>query len=174
VDGCADLDTDGVADCKTTLTTNSAFSEDVSGWHALGDTELAWEEKNAFEDLPAGSALVKSASAQASAEQCVALEGSNLLVIAYASAFVDDNTELGQAQLLVSFFESANCAGESWAYFETPPSTVSNSWTTIHAGAVPRLAIGSVSLALVGVKPAGSSEIRVYFDNIMLKTKQLM
>jgi hypothetical protein len=173
VDGCADLDTDGVGDCTTTLVENASFTEDVDGWQPRGDTDLTWQDKNALEDLPSGSARLTAETARASAEQCVKLPGRQL-VIAYASVFVEDDSELGQAVLQVSFFENQDCDGELSAYFETPPSTVTNSWSTIQAGAVSPPGTASVSVALVGVKPDEAEQIEVYFDNVMLKAKELM
>jgi hypothetical protein len=173
VDGCADLDTDGVADCATTLVNNASFAENVDDWAADAQTELTWAAQNALADLPSGSAKLRGETARAVAQQCVTLRG-NQLVIAYASAFVDDATELGHAQVQVSFFQNTACDGEPPAYFETPPSTVTNEWTTIQAGAVAPPGTASVSIALVGVKPESAEGIDVYFDNVMLKAKELM
>ena len=36
VDGCADLDTDGIADCKATLVKNPSFTSDANGWTPAG------------------------------------------------------------------------------------------------------------------------------------------
>jgi hypothetical protein len=173
VDGCADLDTDGVGDCRVTLVENASFAENVAGWTPQAETELTWEDKNALGDLPSGSAMLRAETARASAEQCVKLEGRKL-VIAYASAFVDDETELGRAELQVSFFENQDCVGDFAGYFETPPSSVTNSWVTIQAGIVSPPGMASVSVALVGLKPDAAEQIRVYFDNVMLKSKELM
>jgi hypothetical protein len=41
--GCADLDTDGVADCKSTLLETPSFTDDVSPWVAVGDAALSWD-----------------------------------------------------------------------------------------------------------------------------------
>jgi hypothetical protein len=173
VDGCADLDTDGIADCTTTLLENSGFSENVDAWHALSGSELSWQPKNALGDLPSGSALLASSFSKSSASQCVPLAGERL-VIAYASAFVEGEAELGQATLEVSFFEDPACGGESVKYFETPPSTRVNSWTTIQAGALSTSRTASVSVTLVGHKPNGAEQSHVYFDNVMLKAPMPM
>jgi hypothetical protein len=173
VNGCADLDTDGVADCKTTLVANPTFKETVEDWRALTETQLSWETKNALEDLPSGSAYLKGSNERAQAAQCVRLEGKRL-VIAYASAFVATEAERGQAVLELSFFDSSDCSGESVSYFDTPPSNVTNAWTTIQAGWVSPPTTASVSVALVGLKPDGAEEIQVYFDNVMLKAQEAM
>ena len=47
VDGCADLDTDGVADCKTTLVKNASFTSGVGDWTADPNVELVWQPKTA-------------------------------------------------------------------------------------------------------------------------------
>src|SRR5262245_41663274 len=131
VDGCADLDTDGIADCETTLVQNPSFTSDVSGWTAQGDAKLFWDPKNELEDLPSGSAMLSAGTRRASASQCVALSGAQL-VIAYASAFVQapgDADKPATANLEVSFFQGNGCAGASNGYFETPASAGIGSWT---------------------------------------------
>src|SRR5690349_6177499 len=50
VDGCADLDTDGVADCTVTLVSNASFTSDVSDWAPVGDASLTWDSQNALSD----------------------------------------------------------------------------------------------------------------------------
>lgn len=171
VDGCADLDTDGVADCTTTLLENPTFTSDVSGWTATGGAELTWDPKNALSDLPSGSAKLSATSRLASAWQCVSLGGEQL-VIAYASAFVEAADVSAGAQLEVSFFAAGDCSGEREGYFETPPSAVADAWTTIQAGGLSKATTRSVSIALVGIKPASASELSAYFDNVMLKAQQ--
>jgi len=173
VDGCADLDTDGVADCDATLVENATFRSDVDGWTALGDAELSWEHENALGDLPSGSAKLSAELPRASAYQCVPLDGLKL-VIAYANAWVepgDDPEDPPQAELEVTFFQGENCSGVSDGYFTTPRGDDSDAWTTIQAGGLSKDTTQSVSVALVGVKPDSSSKLGVYFDNVMLKAQ---
>lgn len=176
VDGCADLDTDGVADCQTTLLENATFDRDTSAWKAASSATLSWAPKNALGDLPSGSALLSASAARPSSEQCVKVEGKQL-VIAYANAFVvaatGGGSSSGQAELEVSFFDTDDCSGERAGYFETPPSSMLDEWTTIQAGGVALDGTRSVSLALVGLKPSGATQLDVYFDNVMLKVKEL-
>jgi len=173
VDGCADLDTDGIADCEATLVENATFKSDVDGWTALGDAKLSWEPENALGDLPSGSAKLRAGLARASAYQCVPLEGKQL-VIAYASAVVepgDDPEEPPQALLEVTFFQGDGCSGMIDGYFETPPGSSSEAWSTIQAGNLSKDTTRSASVALVGIKPDSSSELGIYFDNVMLKAQ---
>lgn len=173
VDGCADLDTDGIADCKATLVQNPSFTSDASGWTPLGDAKLTWDPRNALDDLPSGSAKLNASARRASAFQCVGLSGAQL-VVAYASAFVEpagDADGPAQTGLEVSFFDSDDCGGTRGGYFETPPSAVTGAWTTIQAGGLSTATTKSASVALVGIKAAFASELNVYFDNVMLKAK---
>ncbi len=175
VDGCADLDTDGIADCRVSLVTSPTFASDVSGWLPTDDAALIWDPKNALGDLPSGSAKLSAMAQRAGALQCVVIEGERL-VIAYASAFVQPGGELdpaGQAELEVSFFAEGDCSGDRTSYFTTPPSRVSRIWTTIQAGAVSKATTRSVSIELVGVRAAAAATVTVYFDNVMLKTMEL-
>jgi hypothetical protein len=180
VDGCADLDTDGVGDCGTTIVENPTFAEDVDGWKAAGGATLRCARKNALADLPSGSAEVTVQTPELGfrrvmAAQCVRLDG-EWLVVAYASAFVEPTEDAGdpvRAQLEVNFFEGEDCAGRSDGFFETPASSRMGEWTTIQAGGVSRSSTRSLSIALVGVKAASGSELAVYFDNVMLKANAL-
>jgi hypothetical protein len=178
VDGCADLDTDGVPDCTTTLVKNPSFASDVAGWTALTNATLTWDPRNALDDLPSGSARLGTGPVPASAPrvgatQCVALAGSQL-VIAYASAFVEatgDAADSAGAAIEVSFFESADCSGKVNGFFGTPPGTVTDAWTTIHAGGLSKDATQSILVALIANKAALTTEVSAYFDNVMLKAK---
>jgi hypothetical protein len=166
VDGCADLDSDGVADCAVTLVKTPSFGDGVDGWLPLEGTSLSWSEKNALSDQPSGSALVQGAP-RSGATQCLPLRGKQL-VIAYASAFVEaDIVATPHALLAVSFFDTAGCEGESRVSLETPASGVVGDWATIHAGWLSYAETRSVSVTLIGVR--GSAEAKFYFDNVMLK-----
>jgi hypothetical protein len=174
VDGCADLDTDGVGDCTVTLVQTPTFTKDVRGWEAVGDAKLTWDAKNALSDAPSGSAKLSASSLRASAAQCLNLTGGKL-VIAYANAFVDSVSEderSAAAQLHVSFYEGTKCAGDPSGFFETPPSTEAGAWVTIQAGGLSDEKAGSLSIELVGVKPDGEAELDVYFDNVMVKAQE--
>lgn len=171
VNGCADLDTDGIADCEATLLGNPSFPEDVDAWTPEGATTLTWAPKNALSDGPSGSAQLSANTVRASAAQCARLSGGGL-VIAYASAFVEasgDSDDSARAVLEAALFASPDCSGESHGHFETPPSAVLAEWTTIHAGAPSSSDTRSASLALVGAKAASAAQVTVYFDNVMLK-----
>ena len=175
VDGCADLDTDGVADCEVTLVENPSFTSDTDAWTPLGEAKLAWEKDNALEDLPSGSAELTAKIPRASAYQCVKLTGAKL-VIAYANAFVESGIageEPSQAALEVKFFQGEGCNGASDGFFETPPPATTGAWTTIQAGNLTKDTTQSVSIALVGVLGSSASEFRIRFDNVMLKAQEL-
>jgi hypothetical protein len=174
VDGCADLDTDGVPDCQVTLVQNPSFTSDTSDWVADSNTTLTWDMKNALDDLPSGSAKLSTTTPRGSASQCVPLSGQQL-VIAYADAFVETNDATGtpaQASLEISFFDAGDCQGASARYFDTPPSSVLDAWTVIQAGNTSSSTTQSVSIALVAQSGSGSS-VNAYFDNVMLKAKPL-
>ena len=155
---------------------NPSFTTDVEDWTPSGDATLEWDPQNALDDLPSGSAKIapKTAAPAARADQCVLLAG-KWLVIAYASAFVestDDAEDSLQAVLEVSFFQSDDCSGPIDGFFETPPSSVTDEWTTIHAGGLSKERTNSASIALVGNRADSATELTVYFDNVMLKTKE--
>jgi hypothetical protein len=173
VDGCADLNTDGVPDCQVTLLQNASFTSDVSSWTPDANTELTWDPKNALDDTPSGSAKLHGTTQRVSALQCVPVTAGQLLV-AWANAFVESNDGMGmppQAELEISFFDNGNCAGASTNYFDTPLNVaVLDAWSVIQAGQTAGATTQSVSVALVGLLNSGS-EVNVYFDNVMLAGK---
>lgn len=174
VDGCADLDTDSIADCRTNLLTTPSFAADISGWTARPGAKLAWDEKNALADAPSGSAKLSADSARGSAFQCVPLSGEHT-VIAYANAFVQpsgDGETLPSAQLQVSFFQGDDCSGDGDGFFEAPPTTAVGGWAVVQAGGLSGAGTRSTSLSLVGIKAPSAAMIEVYFDNVMLKTHE--
>jgi hypothetical protein len=172
LDGCADLDTDGVPDCQVTLVQNATFTSDTSDWVPDANTELDWDSKNALDDQPSGSAKLTSKTPRASASQCVAV-GADLFIIAYANAFVTASAEGGtpaQPELEVSIFDTDDCTGPGTILFDAPPTDGVDTWTVIQAGNITSATTQSASIALVAL--AGSnSEALAYFDNVMLKTK---
>ncbi len=173
VDGCADLDTDGVADCESTLVETPSFTEDVVPWVAVGDAALIWDESNALADSPSGSAKLRTNGPRATAIQCVKLSGQHL-VIAYASTFAASSDEaITEGLLEVSFFSTVDCTGKRDGFFETPPSSESDAWTTVQAGGVSGPNTASVSVGLVGVNPRPPADLTVYFDNVMLRAQDV-
>jgi hypothetical protein len=183
VEGCADLDTDGVADCQTTLVENPSFGGDVQGWSVVSGATLTWDENNALGDTPSGCARLRSDGAAdydgsplARAAQCVAVQGQQL-VIAYANAFLELRaaaapSKLEQALLEISFFDSEDCSGARTSYFDTPPSDSLGQWTTIQAGSLSDSATASMSIALAGAAPDAGA-VDICFDNVMLKVHAL-
>jgi hypothetical protein len=173
VDGCADLDTDGIADCTTTLVENPTFTSDASGWTPVADAEWAWDPKNALDDTPSGSGRLSAGTPRPSAVQCVAIAGQQL-VIGYVSVFVeapDDTASANQAELDVSYFASSDCSGPITGYFDAPPSAMMGAWTTVHAGSLSPTTTASALVALTGVKADDAATVTAYFDNVMVKTK---
>lgn len=175
VEGCADLDTDGVPDCTTTLVDTPTFTEDVSGWVAFEGTTLAWDAKNALGDSPSGSAKLTTTSRRAGAAQCLPLSGKRL-VIAYAQALSEgaaNGDTAPRALLEVSYYGTKDCEGDALNSFETPPSTDDGAWTTVQAGGLSDENTRSLSIALIGLGAEGDTGLVVYFDNVMLKTQEL-
>jgi hypothetical protein len=179
VNGCADLDTDMVADCTVTLVKNPSFKSDVTDWTAVDTAKLAWDPRNALGDTPSGCALLTAqgttdidGSAPFRASQCVPA-APNQIIIAWANALIDSASgaaEPAQAELEVSFFDAEGCAGQATGEFSTPPSSASG-WATIQAGRLSGPATSSASVALVGLKPNRAEALSVCFDNVMVKAK---
>ncbi len=178
VDGCADLDSDGVGDCNVTLLNNSNFQSDVEGWTGVDDATLTWDPENALGDTPSGCARLHAPGSGAviyRAAQCVEVP-SNTIIIAYANARVEKalpGTQTTHAELEVTYFDNADCSGNSTGYFATPPSEGSDAWVIVQAGGVPGPKTAAVSVALVGIRPDATNQQSICFDNLMLKPNPL-
>ncbi|HEY2406928.1 MAG TPA: hypothetical protein VGI10_13045 [Polyangiaceae bacterium] len=178
VDGCADLDTDGVGDCTVTIVMNADFKTNVLGWTPDTETTSVWDAKNALADLPSGSLLATGSGfidapglTLDTVAQCVPLLGKQLLIV-YANAFIAaDQDPAGQAAVDVRFFDQDDCAGDFRGTFSTPPSAVVGSWFTVQAGSLAADTTRSASIRLVTQRPLRASSFGVYFDNILAKAQ---
>ncbi|HEX2673400.1 MAG TPA: matrixin family metalloprotease, partial [Polyangiaceae bacterium] len=182
IDGCIDLDEDGIADCDETLVQNATFDTDVDAWHADGAAELTWDERNAADDLPSGSALLEATgsaapgaqgSATQSASQCSKVTGKRLVTV-YANAFVDSD-RAGQARVDVQFFDTDSCTGGYSSNFVTPqPLDAENGqWLALKAGSVSGVNTRSVLVRLVVSRPLDEASVRARFDNVLLKATEI-
>ncbi len=184
VDGCADLDGDGVSDCTETKIVNAVFVSDVSSWSAeaqLGDpftTSVSWDAGNAWGSVPSGSARVSvsgtvdfNGASLRAATQCLPVAPQELVIV-YANTNVDVGQDpAGSAEVDVSFFDSSDCSGLSTSTFSTPPpaDTAPGSWSTVHAGTVSGTATKSALIELGVVKPFRAVSMTARFDNVLVK-----
>ncbi|HEX3849475.1 MAG TPA: hypothetical protein VHW01_00830 [Polyangiaceae bacterium] len=180
VDGCADLDADKVADCQETLAQNADFNSDVAGWVAEAGTTLSWDAQNAWGDVPSGSALVSASgvvdadangAALHGATQCLPVANAELVTV-YANALVDSGQDSqGLAEVDVSFYDAAACAGMPNSSFSTPQPLGQSvgSWLSLQAGSVTGKATQSMLLTLAISLPFRASTFHARFDNILVK-----
>jgi hypothetical protein len=182
VDGCADLDMNGVADCQETIVTNPDFKQDTSAWSAETDTTLTWDPSDAIGDASSGSALVASqgvidadasGAALRAASQCVPV-ASKQLVTAYANALVDTGQDAdGHAEIDVFFFDGSSCQGTFTGSFSTPQplDAAPGSWITLHAGSVAGNTVKSALVKLAISKPFRAASFQASFDNVLIKVQ---
>ncbi len=185
VDGCADLDRNGVGDCKETLLKNADFETDISDWTAEQDTLLEWNMHDAWGvEGTSGSALVSSVgvldpnsdnAVLRAASQCVAVGGMQLVTV-YANAFVESGQPdlTGRAQIVVFFFDGDNCTGAFTNSFTTPQPLDTDgidTWLELKAGSVTGLSTKSI-LVKLGLSRAYKAEsFRARFDNLLVKAQ---
>jgi hypothetical protein len=186
VDGCADLDSDGVSDCSETLAVNATFDSDVAAWSVdaqNGDsfsTILSWAPENAWGSEPSGSAQITVSGAVdfngatlRAATQCIEV-GPVQLVVVGANAKLDVGQDpAGSAEVDVSFFDNANCIGSATTTFATsqPQPAPTGSWLTLHAGSLSTAATQSALIKLGVVKPFRTQALSARFDNILVRVQ---
>lgn len=180
IDGCLDLDEDGIADCEETLLRNATFNTDVEAWHADDEADLLWDARNAAGDSPSGSALVTATGdtaigaqgmVQESASQCLEVTGKQLVTV-YANALVETSQPTsGLAQISVLFFDSAACSGAYVTSFSTPQplDALRDEWFALKAGSVTGPGTRSVLVRLVVMRPLDAASFQARFDNVLLK-----
>jgi hypothetical protein len=184
VDGCVDLDRNGIGDCKETLLKNADFSSDVADWTAEMDATLEWDEHDASgEEGTSGSALVSSVgvidptsdnSVLRAASQCVAV-GSMQLVTAYANTFVEPGQDqTGRAQIVVFFFDGEGCTGAFTSSFTTPQPLGTDgvgAWLELKAGSVTSLSTKSMLVKLGLSRPSKAASFHARFDNVLVRAQ---
>jgi hypothetical protein len=186
IDGCADLDGDGISDCEETRVVNAEFGSDVSGWSPdaeAGDsftTTLTWDPENASGSDPSGSASVTvsgavdfNGSVLRAATQCILVDSQQLVVV-YANAFVDLGQDpAGGAEVDVYFFDASDCTGLATSSFSTPTPADAylGTWLTLHAESLSGVATHSALIKLGVAKPFRSATFSARFDNVLLKVQ---
>ena len=182
VDGCADLDGDGVADCQEGLARNPDFESDTADWLEETGTTLTWDSRNAWGDVPSGSALVAasgvidadvSGAALHAASQCVPIMGKQLVTV-YANALVDPDQDMqGLAEVDVSFYDTVACSGALTSSFATPQPLDSSvgSWLSLRAGSVSGATTKSALIRLAISLPFRAASFHARFDNVLVKAQ---
>jgi hypothetical protein len=180
VDGCADLDTNKIADCSETSVENSDFKNDVAEWLPGMETTVDWDAQNAAGDPPSGSARVAShgvidASAVGVAlravQQCIPIAGSKLVIV-YANAFVpSDQDPQGRAEIDVAFFDREDCGGTFSTTFSTPQPLDGGFgfWLTLKAGSVSAASTKSAQIKLAVLKPFRADSFQARFDYVLVR-----
>ena len=181
MDGCADLDEDGVADCMQTLLSNSTFDANVMNWNADAGASLTWDPRDALAAAGSGTALLTAESSAFdaggaslfTAGQCVRVSGGQI-VLAYANALVDDGQdESGKAAIYVYFYDASECTGTSTSSFSTPQplDASTGTWLTLKAALLTSAATHSARVMLAIEKPFVAQSFHARFDNLLLKTE---
>ncbi len=175
IDGCVDLDENGVADCQETLADNADFKVDTANWSADLDGVIRWTAQNSYGATPSGSAAVAGVGVleqdglgQTASKQCVPVpEGSNSLV-ALASFFIKPGQGEGLAGVSVFFFEDANCSGSPNGPLSAARGDT-DAWTTLQANGPVPVTAASMLVRLTVTKPFRSASFEVLFDNVLIR-----
>lgn len=177
VEGCPDLDLNGVADCQETLAQNPRFAADASHWSATGDVLIEWSPINALTDEPSGSgrvsvhgALDMDGDVLRAATQCVPVGDAQELDV-YASALVKSGQGEGEASLGIFSFSTDDCSGSPLGLPLDVPTVGRDIWQTIGAHRALPPMTASVLVRLGVSKPFRSPRFDVYFDNVLLRLK---
>jgi hypothetical protein len=177
VDGCPDLDANGVGDCTETLVKNPNFAENVADWSAGDDSFIEWSAQNHFDDLPSGSALVSvrgytdaDGMMQRASSQCVTFETASKLRI-FANVFYKSDQGEGGPGLGLFFFGSSDCSGASLGFPLSVEATSADSWQTLTAERDVPEGSHSALVRLAVTKPLRSMVFKASFDNILTRTE---
>ena len=173
VDGCTDLDSDGVSDCTETLVENSAFKMDVAHWTAEPGVTIDWDAQDLLGAVDSGSAFVTSSGALdapgdgiAAAAQCVPVSAGQVIDIA-ANALIDAGPVQGRTVLILWFFPTDTCGNAPVDVYKTSEEFATGKRITLRGTkAVDRT--GSMLVRLGVVKPFKADSFSVRFDNVLI------
>jgi len=175
VDGCSDLDTDGVSDCKETAVENFAFNSDVSSWLPEPSTDIAWTAQDLLEQPGSGSALITSSEALdadgdslVAAAQCIHVTEGKLVDV-FANAYIAAGQVAGAAALSLLFFPAADCPGDTPpSVYETPALFASEEVLTLNGKTGVPPGMVSMRVRLGVIKPFRAESFSVHFDNVLI------
>jgi hypothetical protein len=175
---CADIDGNGVLDCKESLVKNPDFKSDTAGWTAetMTTAELATEdgERNSFSH---SLAVTNKNSADVDgtygggAKQCFAMPRSGYDVFAQIFLPLDQVRTGVAASVILQFFTEPDCKGVVVDFFETPRVTTGGVWREVSGPVIGPLGAGSMAVRLVVSKPFRSDPTRALFDNVLVKAR---
>jgi hypothetical protein len=175
VEGCVDLDGNGVGDCKETLLQNADFKSDVENWLVGASPQITWSELNPALDVPSGSAAVSFVSEAsdedgvigAAAAQCLRVEGDAKLELA-GNAFIGPDQGEGLATISAWSFETDDCSGARLDAFDLAHSQT-GLWLTLRGEPTLPPATRSLLVRLGVTKAVRAATFQVLFDNVLVR-----
>ena len=177
VDGCADLDENGAADCKESEVSNSRFVADVDGWRADTGVSISWSTRDAYGDETSGSALVEASGTSDNdalgtfpASQCVPVVPGETARL-FAEVRVSSGQGMGFAGLQVWFFDAPGCVGSLQSSLSTPYSNQLDTWLPLSGEAMVPRGAKSASVRLAVIKPFKGPLFATHFDNVLFATQ---
>lgn len=176
IDGCVDLDDNGVGDCDETLVQNGDFRTTTDKWSADVVTQITWVARNAHADAPSGAAAVSVVDTadqdglmQSASTQCVPITAGGALEI-LVNFFIPSGQGEGLAAVGLFFFEQPDCKGPVKA-----PAQVSRAetdvWGLLRTTTLAPDTAASMQIRLAVSKPYRVPAFEVVFDNILVKRR---
>jgi hypothetical protein len=175
VDGCPDLDGDGVSDCTETAVKNSTFDADVSSWASESGATIAWNAKDLLDQAGSGSALVTSTGSIdaagdsfVAANQCIPVSDGQVVDLV-ANTYIDAGQVTGRASISLWFFPVADCPGDSSPdVFETSAVFATEKVQTLRGRKAVPAGMLSLRVRLGVIKPFQAETFSVHFDSVLV------
>jgi hypothetical protein len=168
---CFHVDQFGDFDCSDTLTENSDYDRTIVGWKSMAGAELRWVDLDVQGSKDSGALAIKNAeqgdhdgTIGASAEQCLPAVAGKTYEYA-ASMYIQKGQTFGEAQIIVAFYEGANCDGiESvWSVSQIEST---NKWLRGEGTLTVLPAARSMGVRLNVEKPYRSGTLEALFDAV--------
>lgn len=176
---CADLDGNGVLDCRETLVKNADLKKDVASWSPEATkVTVAFAAEDGENTTGSGSIAVTNANAidvdglsLAGARQCLSLTAASYDVRAQIKVPGGPGLEGVQGGVNLQFFSDANCAATVVGFFASPSVGDKDVWREVQGVATSAIGARSMSVRLVVLKPFRLAPSKALFDNILVKAR---
>jgi hypothetical protein len=174
---CADLDHDGVPDCRETRVGNARFDHDAASWTAEFGATVAWDGgHDGLGDATSGSMIATNnvvtstpGTTMVGASQCIAvLPGASYH--AAAQILLAAGQGAGSAGLGAYFYAAAGCSGPIAGVWSSDLTSSTGAWTAIGGSLVVPAGAHAMAVRLVAVKPFSAPAFQAHFDNVLVET----
>lgn len=175
---CADLDGNGVLDCKETVLANPDFPSDILGWTTELEVAQTFVRDDGDGNMRSGAIAVSNGTTRdiagatmAGSRQCVAAASGAAYRLIAQTRIPGPKVDGVSAGVYIQYYRSVGCAGDPAGTYAGPLVDAVDAWRPVEGLATAPAGARSMSVRLVVVKPFRAAPARALFDNVLLKVQ---